>query len=371
MRILVITKRQYMSKDLLGDRYGRFFEIPAELNRLGHEVRGIALSYRRRDTGCWRIEGNRGGEVAWQSRNLGFMGPLGLMAHARFLEQTIGDDLPEIVWACSDAFHAILGHWLRARLGVPVVVDLYDNFESFGATRIPGVLPLFRRACQRVDGLSCISRPLLGKAASEYGGRHPPLLLENAIRDDYFRPMDRVVCRQALGLPKEARLIGTAGALTPDRGIEDLFTAFRILSRAYPDLRLVVAGPRRGALNLDAAAGELDFGELPFEKVPLLLNSLDVGVVCNRESEFGRFCFPQKFYEMLACGVPVVAANVGAMGLLLDRQPQVLYEPGVPQSLADAIRRQLIAPTQVPLTVPTWADQADRLSAYLERVVCA
>ena len=31
MKILVLTKRQYMGKDLLDDRFGRFWEVPLEL----------------------------------------------------------------------------------------------------------------------------------------------------------------------------------------------------------------------------------------------------------------------------------------------------------------------------------------------------
>ena len=45
MKILVLTKRQYMGKDLLDDRFGRFRELPLELAKLGHEVTGICLSY--------------------------------------------------------------------------------------------------------------------------------------------------------------------------------------------------------------------------------------------------------------------------------------------------------------------------------------
>ena len=43
MRILVLTKRQYMGKDLLDDRFGRFWELPLELARLRHEATGIRL----------------------------------------------------------------------------------------------------------------------------------------------------------------------------------------------------------------------------------------------------------------------------------------------------------------------------------------
>ena len=37
MRILVLSKRQYMNKDLIDDLYGRFRELPLALAGLGHK----------------------------------------------------------------------------------------------------------------------------------------------------------------------------------------------------------------------------------------------------------------------------------------------------------------------------------------------
>jgi hypothetical protein len=51
MRILVLSKRQYMNKDLIDDRYGRFRELPLALAGLGHKVTGICLSYQTCDEG--------------------------------------------------------------------------------------------------------------------------------------------------------------------------------------------------------------------------------------------------------------------------------------------------------------------------------
>ena len=45
MRILFLTKQQYMGKDLLRDRFGRFYEFPRVLARHGHHVRGVCLKY--------------------------------------------------------------------------------------------------------------------------------------------------------------------------------------------------------------------------------------------------------------------------------------------------------------------------------------
>jgi teichuronic acid biosynthesis glycosyltransferase TuaC len=87
--------------------------------------------------------------------------------------------------------------------------------------------------------------------------------------------------------------------------------------------------------------------------------------VCNRDSEFGRYCFPQKFHESVACGVPVVAAAVGALKGLLASHPRGLYTPDDPASLAQALESQLGDPACAALGAPTWRDAAGRLEELL------
>ena len=81
-----------------------------------------------------------------------------------------------------------------------------------------------------------------------------------------------------------------------------------------------------------------DLGTLPLDIVPALLNALDLAVICNRDSAFGRHCFPQKAYEIIACRVPLVAAAVGSMNELLTEYPNCLYEPESANGLAQAHR---------------------------------
>ncbi|MBI2367110.1 MAG: glycosyltransferase [Deltaproteobacteria bacterium] len=108
---------------------------------------------------------------------------------------------------------------------------------------------------------------------------------------------------------------------------------------------------------------------MALEEVPALFSALDVAVVCNRDSAFGRYSFPQKAYEILACRVPLVAAAVGSMNELLAAYPQCLYEPENPKSLAQAIERQLAARTVVDVLTPSWADSARQLADFFEQVV--
>ena len=371
MKILVLTKRQYMGKDLLDDRFGRFWELPLELARLGHEVRGFTLSYRRHREGAF-IDGDGScASVAWDSVSL-------LKGHLPQLRKYIRRALklsqefrPDLIWACSDAYHAIFGQWLAHRVRARCIVDLYDNFEAFPASRFPGVVPLFRRVVKTVDGVTAFSSRLADNVMRTYRRTKPTTVVENGVRKEIFQPRDQKTCRERLGLPKNATIVGTAGALDTSRGIENFFEAFEILSRETGDLHLALAGPRARGFRVHTGPRVHDFNELPHKEVASFINALDIAVVCYRHSPQGEVSFPQKAYEIIACRVPLVAAAVGSMNELLQNDLHCLYEPENPASLANAIRHQLQLKTLIQTPVPSWADAAKQLRDFFQRIVDA
>ncbi len=367
MRILVISKRQYMNRDLIDDRYGRFRELPLALAAAGHDVMGICLSYRPRDEGrSDDVKDNT--KVYWHALNLKRLLPWGSMNYWQTIDGIGRDSRPDLVWACSDSLHAILGVRVAKRLGAFLVIDLYDNFESFSATRIPGMTSLFRRALRCADGITCISRPLAQYVRETSFCKCPVRVIENAVPEGIFYPMDRASSRRQLGLPQDGLFIGTAGAISQSRGIETLFKAFEILAQEQSNLQLVLSGPSDKGLNIPQHPRLHYLGILPTNMVPIFLSALDISVICNRESAFGKYCFPQKFYESVACGVPVVAAGTGAMLELLKDAPGRLFKPENVDSLVNVLRRQIADPLALPLNVPTWTELGGQLDDFFSFV---
>jgi glycosyltransferase involved in cell wall biosynthesis len=359
-----------MGKDLIDDRFGRFWELPLELARLGHEVRGLALSYRCRSEGAFVDgAGSPGTSVVWNSVNLlnGYLPQI--PKYARHAVRLAREFKPDVIWACSDAYHAIFGKWLAHRVRAWCVVDLYDNFEAFPASRFPGVVPLFRRVVKTVDGVTAFSNRLADNVMRTYKRTKPIAVVESGVRKDLFQPRAQETCRERFGLPKNATIIGTAGALDSSRGIETFFEAFAILSRETCDLHLALAGPRARGFRSPRGLRVHDFSELPHEEVGFFINALDIAVVCYLNSAQGEVSFPQKAYEIIACRVPLVAAAVGSMNELLQNYPHCLYEPENPASLANAIGRQLELKTLIQTRVPSWADGAKQLSNFFQRIV--
>lgn len=363
MRVLVLSKRQYTGKDLLDDRYGRLFELPAALAREGAAVRGLCLSYRRRREGLFLFENVPG--LSWHSLNL----VPGAGRLPSLCYRTIEDFRPDVIWASSDIPMICAAAWVGARTGVPVVADLYDNYESFGLSRLPGAVSALRLACRRAARITVVSHALGDYVGRSYGSAAPIDVLGNGVRTDLFHPGNRNDARAALGLPLGARLIGTGGALVRGRGIQDLLLAHARLAQQDPSLHLVLAGPRDDSISRFHADRVIDLGILPHHQIGALFRALDVGVICNRDSAFGRYCFPLKLHEMQACGLPVVAAAVGDVSTYLRSQPGCLYMPGDVAGLAASLRAQVDDPK--PLVVsspPTWDAVARELGSIFEAV---
>jgi glycosyltransferase involved in cell wall biosynthesis len=368
MRIAFLCKRRYMGKDVIVDRYARLYEIPYQLALLGHEVLGLCLSYYADADGEWTHE-PPAGSLHWTSRSLGPLRLPGLLAYPHKALGRLRKFAPDLLIGASDIPHVVLGHWLAKKLGVPFVADLYDNFESFGQARIPGAVWAYRRAVRDADLVTCTSSALADHVRDVYAARGEVMAMPSTIDKQVFRPRAQRECRIALNLPLDVPLVGTAGGLYADKGVMTLYEAFEKVADSSPDVHLVLAGPTNADLPPPVHPRVHYLGSLPHERVAQLFCALDLGVIYLRDTPFGRFCFPQKAYEMLACGLPVVAADVGAMGGLLAEAPSGLYRPDDADDLAVHILDQLQRRAMPLVAIEDWGQIVASLDASLRRLV--
>lgn len=366
MNILVIAKRFYTGKDLLAERYGRVYELSAELAAAGHSIYGIALDYRRlADRGLDDIVD---ANLHWQTVSL-FPNVIGgFRAYVKKIESTVLTKGIDIVLSVSDVFHVILGGRIAARYGLMHVADLYDNYESFSASRTPGATMLFRRALRRADGIVCVTESLAAHVRDKYGINARSQVITNAVNIEQFTPLDRAECRKKLGLPVDKRIVGYGGAIAANRGIQLVFQAHSEVMEHRPDTHLVLAGPVDRHVEIPSDGNVHYLGEIGYKAMPAFFGALDVGIISNLDSAFGRYCFPQKLFELLACNTPVVIASTGDLSNLMSGCTHALFEPGSTKGLVRAIGMQLDKPCMPDIEIPTWHRQGAILSDYLRSV---
>lgn len=354
LRIAFLCKRRYMSKDVIADRYARLYEIPHQLARRGHTVYGFCLSYQGHDEGNWE-HAAPGGKLVWESRSLGTLILPRLFTYPGVLLRRLRDFDPDLVIGASDIPQVALGAWATRKLGVPYVADLYDNFESFGQARVPGFVGALRRAVRSAALVTTTSQALKELVIQGYNAKGEVIAMPSTVDKTVFKRLDRAASRRALGLPLDARLIGTAGGLHRGKGVDALYAAWPSIAQQHPDTHLVLAGPFDKNFPPPRDARIHYLGMLPHARTAELFSALDVGVIYLRDTLFGRYCFPQKAYEMLACELPIVGARVGAMTHLLADLPDSLYAPDDAEDLAHAVSARLSNPQKPGTTIDDWA----------------
>ena len=227
---------------------------------------------------------------------------------------------------------------------------------------------LYFRALAHADGLCAVSQTL-GRDLEQQYPEKPVLVLESTIDAEGFSPKDKVHSRAVLGLDDLAnkKLVGVCGGLNAFHGADIVFGAFPELLRRRDDVVFVVAG----TLYEECPLPQLDkvryLGMLQHNQMAYFFSALDVAVVALSNTQFGYYAFPQKAYEVLACKVPVAAADVGALSILFQSLPKALYNPDSSASLAETVNRQLDEPAVLQVEIPNWRQQAVILGGFIRQ----
>lgn len=154
----------------------------------------------------------------------------------------------------------------------------------------------------------------------------------------YFAKVDVVAARRGLGIGTSGPVVGVAGRLTPEKGIEYLLHATVHLRQRFPNLAVLVAGDGDRADHLARLAANLGLSDtvrfLGIRRdIATILGSLDVFVLPSvREG------LPMVVLEAMAAALPIVATDVGGVPMAVRHGTNgLLVEPRNPGRLADAV----------------------------------
>ena len=210
-----------------------------------------------------------------------------------------------------------------ARL-IPGKFLLYDCNDAHNA--FPGMpdwtTDYFRASCRYADAVNASARALYDDIVEIRGGEVGCELMGNGVEYGYF---ERV--RESLGWPDPPNppRVGYLGAIAPwfNFGFVDK------VARAHPDWEVALVGPVM--LGVEAQVERLT--ELPnvslsppvaYQDVPALLRTFTVGLIPFRYDALTRGVNPNKMYEYLAMGLPVVASRFSSE---VQRYPDVVAAP--------------------------------------------
>ncbi len=167
---------------------------------------------------------------------------------------------------------------------------------------------------------------------------------------DLFQSRDKETAKHQLGFGDE-KLILFVGRIEPLKGIDQLLEAMTYLQNGQR-LRLVIIGGdehsqyemkrlQRLSQELHIEGSVTFSGLIEQEKLPYFYSAADVCVIPSYYESFGLVAM-----ESIACGTPVVAANVGGLKSVI-RQGETGYvvTDNTPSRLADKIALLLSQPS--------------------------
>jgi glycosyltransferase involved in cell wall biosynthesis len=238
----------------------------------------------------------------------------------------------------ADAWHvhdlqALVAISAHVRTGTPIV---YDSHELFLDTGIAGSLPralrsLVRleeqRMVRRIDTLITVNRELAGVLNRRYRPQRTVVVHNCPARTAPYDGPD--LLRLATGIPPSAPIVLHHGLLSSHRGLEVLTEA--MLEPGLESAHLVLLGYGGLRDSMRVLSGTQRFAgrvhvldAVPVEEVLNWISSADVGAIALPGTDMNlRLATPNKLFECLAAGVPVIVSDFPAVR-------RIVYDPAGP-----------------------------------------
>ncbi len=250
----------------------------------------------------------------------------------------------------------ILAGLLPKLLGARLVLDVRDlsshlweaRFGASGANAI--VIGLLRRlervACALADAVLTVHGPYKAQLGARGAEERRITIVMNTPEESLIAGVKRSPASAGNGALADGEFtVAYHGTITRWYGVDLLVHAIGLLRAQGRQARAVILGEGDELETVRELAAELGVGDsvsfsnryLPIEEALMAVAGSDCGIISNRPSEINRFILPNKLFEYIALGIPVVSARLETVAAHFDDDDVTFCRPGDPASLAGAI----------------------------------
>jgi len=204
-----------------------------------------------------------------------------------------------------------LGRWLN----LPVTVTLRGT--EVPQSRNPALVPKLREVFRDADQVITVSDSLRQLAYSLGLAEARGQVVGNGVDANRFTSVPKAEARQRFGLPDAAQVLITVGGLVERKGFHRVIACLPTLLEKHPDLHyLIVGGPCPEGDMTQALKDQVTklgltervhfLGPISPDDLKWPLSAADIFVLSTRNEGWANVIL-----EAMACGVPVVASDVG------------------------------------------------------------
>jgi len=249
-------------------------------------------------------------------------------------------DLVHIEWIYPDAYAFI--HYGK-KFHMKMIGVIHGN-EAIGYFENEKRRRYYMKALQGLDRIIAVSSDLKRKITNEYNiSEHKIDVIPNGVDISKFPMMNKTRTRDMVGLPPDKKIGICIARLSEEKNLDILIRAISLLGVDSPLMIVIGDGPLKGKLEVMCESYNIKDkfilkGSIPHNEIYKWLNAADF------------FCLPSQregcpvvIHEALACGVPVVATNVGAIpDLIKSEEYGLLCRPSDAQELSKMIARSIV-----------------------------
>jgi glycosyltransferase involved in cell wall biosynthesis len=247
--------------------------------------------------------------------------------------------------------NTLLGAYLSAQKnGAKIIYDSHElyldrnRFSPYSkiGRRIRSVFEKF--LIRRIDHVITVNSSIADILSQQYGVQKPSVILNTPVlNNNIFNGHQNNLLKEELGIKDQNFVLIYVGAITFNRGLENLINAMKLL----PEYHLVLMGygkeSYKNELRIIAdnccVLNRFSFyGPVDSDKVTSYASGADLGVapIMNVCKSY-YYCSPNKIYEYMLAGIPIIASDFPELKKLINKyRLGATFDPELPADIARA-----------------------------------
>lgn len=247
----------------------------------------------------------------------------------------------------NDLDTALPNYYISQLKGIEMIYDSHEYFtETPELVHRPGVQRIWKRieghVVPRLKEMITVCDSIAELFDQQYGVRCH--VVRNIPPKAALPPKGD---KKALGLPEDKHLLVLQGSgINIQRGAEELVEAMQYLD----DCHLMVIGGGDVLPVLKQMTEQLRITDrvrflprMPYAQMMAYTQLAELGFILDKDTNLNyRFCLPNKLFDFIQAGVPIVASNLVEVGKIIMKYNIGLFIPDHdPKSIAATIRKGL------------------------------
>jgi glycosyltransferase involved in cell wall biosynthesis len=254
----------------------------------------------------------------------------------------------------SDLIHAhghpylssLLAAKLAKKYAKPFVLTQHNTFIEYGrfwdTVEKLNDLAVGKAVLKEADKILVVSNATKRYVSSLGADPEKITVLYNGVDMGRFKPVTgaKEAVRKKLGIPSNAVVVITVRRLVYKNGVDTLIDSAHIAIKKNPRLVFLVVGQGPDFAQVKTRVEQLGIGSnlrlvgfVSDADLPLYYNAADFFVLPSKSGEG----LPLVALEAMACGLPVVATNVGGIAEIMVDDYGKVVPPDNPVALAEAV----------------------------------